>query len=179
MLHVNVVALTGLPVTPETSSHWLLMLLLFPPWILSEMLECRFNFAHLNYNYKHGALLAGKFKLSPGIQWINSVLRVTATLCRCQSKLGPPMHWTVKSELQRLYNLHCTVYTVHCTVYNCTVQCSFVQCALAVQIVQCSVQLWSSSVQWSELASAKLNPKLRTDLWPTACFRLVSDDALA
>ena len=66
-----------------------------PPRILSEMSECRFNFAHLNYNYKHGALLAGKFKLSPGIQWINSVLRETATLY--STKLGPPMHWVLFS----------------------------------------------------------------------------------
>ena len=64
-----------------------------PPRILSEMSECRFNFAHLNYNYKHGALLAGKFKLSPGIQWINSVLRETATLY--STKLGPPMQWVL------------------------------------------------------------------------------------
>ena len=122
--HVNVVAVTRLPVTPETSSPRLLML---SPWILSEMSECRFNFAHLNYNYKHGALLAGKFKLSPGIQWINSVLRVTATLCRCQFKLGPPVQRTVKSELYKLYSVQCSV----------------------VHTLQCSAQLCSSSVQWA------------------------------
>ena len=127
--HVNVVAVTRLPVTPETSSPRLLML---SPWILSEMSECRFNFAHLNYNYKHGALLAGKFKLSPGIQWINSVLRVTATLYRCQSKLGPP---------------------VQCPLYLSALQCHTLRIWTAA--IQCKTQIknWSRPTAWFRLAA--------------------------
>ena len=115
-----------------------------PPRILSEMSECRFNFAHLNYNYKHGALLAGKFKLSPGIQWINSVLRVTATLCRCQFKLGPPMQRTVKSELYKLYS------AVWCILCNAVHSCAVLLC--------------------SQLHSAKLNTKLRSDGGQLLCL---------
>ena len=96
-----------------------------PPRILSEMSECRFNFAHLNYNYKHRALLAGKFKLSPGIQWINSVLRVTATLYRCQSKLGSPMHRPLCSSVVQCTDckVGCSEYTrilLYCTSYPCS-----------------------------------------------------------
>ena len=143
--HVNVVAVTRLPVTPETSSPRLLML---SPWILSEMSECRFNFAHLNYNYKHGALLAGKFKLSPGIQWINSVLRVTATLYRCQSELGPPVWYNVFRFPAPPVSWGTWLGTVHSVQHSILHFVHFVQC-YAWQVCAAAIQCKTQIKNWS------------------------------